>query len=224
MSTGLLQDTKSGSGNFRGWSFCNPDYCACANTTSNLDNVLVRFHCLYLRFVVLTDFSRRWRNLLFFPGIDPVYELCSGQTTIMAEILHPTSDNDEIILKLHRFLLVALVLWMNISELAMYLNIWRNASIRDEDLFKTGVLSADKIAGRNRKNAITLTGQAVSFATQLAFMVIFLLIIRTGWAPFERSTFPILVPIQSSLISLVMFLASPELRKHYLSWNKLGCD
>ncbi len=154
-------------------------------------------------------------------GINPVYELCMDHSTVMAQVLHSRHDiNDGEMLELHRFLLVGLVQLMNFGELAIYLMIWRSASGQDRSLLRSGMLSPDKIVIRCRKNAITFTGQVITFVSKLVFMAAFIFTIRIGGSTLvERSTIPLLVTVQSSLSSLVMFITSPELRRYYFSWR-----
>ncbi len=117
----------------------------------------------------------------------------------------------------HRSILVGLVQFMNLGELVMYLVIWRSASRQDKSLLKSGMLSTEKIAGRSQKNVITFTGQLVGFVCRLVFMLAFIITIKLKGNTIERSVFPLLVSVESTLISAVMLITSPEMRRHYFS-------
>ena len=72
---------------------------------------------------------------------------------------------------------------------------------------------------RHRKNVITLTGQASSFAIETVLAAFAVVTINSeNVFGLERATYVVVMPVISSTLAVMMFATSPELKRHY--WEK----
>ena len=89
--------------------------------------------------------------------------------------------------------------------------------VQDKFAAKKGIVSMESTRARNRKNVVTLSGQALT-----GFIKIFIaaftsfMVSATEVFGMEPAFYVILIPVMSSVVSMILFCTSPELKRHFL--------
>ena len=110
-----------------------------------------------------------------------------------------------------------------ITELVIYIILFKDLAKHNEELKKKNSLglSMDKLLERRRKNVITLFGQSLSFGIELIGIIIAVYAIRVNGS--TNISFPVMRVILSASLVISYFVASPELKRFYLSnWKVPG--
>ena len=105
-----------------------------------------------------------------------------------------------------------------LSEMLCYIIIFVYIYKNDNVILRNS-LSQEKRLSRNRKNAITLTGQFCKFISKtivLTGYIITMLTIFGEEVPISRELSVIVIMCQYEIMSAVEVLASPELRRNFL--------
>ncbi len=165
-------------------------------------------------------------SLLFILGIAVSLEFCSGESQLMREILWIYNGGTEALKKeglSYQTRVIGLFMVLNLVEMGLYMILFWSIFKQDKSFAQKNVVSKDKVAARDRKNTITLTGQVLVFFVEL---------FAAGFAGYQmnrksesgigRTAVPIMTSLVSTIISLINFVTSPELKKYYLPrlWGK----
>ena len=103
------------------------------------------------------------------------------------------------------------------TEVTMYLVIFWG--LHKQNKFHTRGLSLETIKHRNKKNAITLSGQVLSFVVELCTSIIAqLLIMDNSFGILEPAALTCWIIVITSTVSVLQFMTSPELRRFYIKW------
>ena len=98
-------------------------------------------------------------------------------------------------------------------ELGCYIYIYW--SLREKDKSLVEIIQEDVLKKRAKKNAITLTGQALGFVVEMTYMVLVQLLFHLGTLGgfFEPGALPCASLVVMAAITSSQILASPELRR-----------
>lgn len=102
-----------------------------------------------------------------------------------------------------------------IFELYCYISIYITMYKSDEK--HKSVLSKETLTYRKKRNAITLSGQVVSFVIETILSLVVSLLLQFNPFPgfMEEPLFPILTFVSSAVVASAQILTSPELKRHY---------
>ncbi len=129
---------------------------------------------------------------------------------------------------------------MTITEFMLYVYLYAHLADHDRKMVKDGVVTSKTASSRSRKNIVSLRGQMLSFFCELlvignAYFNVFMVHVRMTRFPLitgitilsQRANLEIgqtarilvgyLWPCYPTIISIAVFMSSPELREHYIS-------
>lgn len=102
-----------------------------------------------------------------------------------------------------------------VFEIILYVILFK--AFRQSDKKMEGKISASHSKKRFRKNTVNLVGQIVGFSIEtIYFFGAIILMFFNLIGPFLWTYFGL---CSHTLVTLAMFLASPELRRHYFKWD-----
>ena len=142
-------------------------------------------------------------------------EFCRGYTTKMAHVLMNQSQEEK---DRGKSLLHASILFGQsfiILEFICYLVLFFSLREQNKSFFK--ILQSDVLEKRAKKNAITFTGQALTFVIEVAFSVLMQVLIHFGKVGgfFEPAALPCANIGLMAAITSFQVLSSPELRRFF---------
>ena len=80
-------------------------------------------------------------------------------------------------------------------------------------------LSKDSLSKRKRKNIISFVGEFVSFIIEMFFGIVMQLVLVFNTANYFSGFIPIFGMVVHSSLTIVFFMASPELKRFYFDYN-----
>lgn len=156
----------------------------------------------------------------FFTSSASTMTFCYNQSAIFLDTLtHHTQPDRTVLEKLSKDFTLASLQLLAVWELLMYIRIFQSLKTKDEKLKKN--IGKEMFRMRTKRNIISLSGQALGFGIELMSMVIVQVIARVDSdSPFlQLQMTTIFVIIQGSLLSVVHFMTSPDMRKFYLKFE-----
>ena len=151
-----------------------------------------------------------WIAISHFKTSSPEMEFCTGLSDL-ANQSQETADKGKNVLMGVIFIIQTLIC----TEVTMYLVIFWG--LHKQNKFQTRGLPLETIKHRKKKNAITLTGQVLSFVVELCTSIIAqLLIMDNSFGILEPAAMTCLVIVITSTVSVLQFMTSPELRRFYM--------
>ena len=185
------------------------------NQIQNINNVK--------RFILLTAYSLVGLLLVLFivagHFMDSGYtlDLCQGMTQEMSQILaaydNEFTENFELGKNLHNVAHILCVLTI-LFEFACYCVIMIKVFYYDKKLSNEKIIDLKAMKERNKKNAITLTGQCLTFILEITYGIV-TLILRNyqGYGILNYTSFPVFAIIGWTLVTMVQIGTSPEIRR-----------
>ncbi len=105
-----------------------------------------------------------------------------------------------------------------LAELICYIVLFVHLYKSDISALKKGIITMDSVVQRHKKNALTLSGQAVVSFIEIMLPIIGVLMMSLGKLfGLDQTYSPIVILVTSSGISVATIVTSPELRRHF--WN-----
>ena len=161
-------------------------------------------------FCIGTVVTLCWTAISFYETSSPEMEFCTGLKE-SADLSQETAGKGKNVLMGVIFIIQTLIC----TEVTMYLVIFWG--LHKQNKFHTRGLSLETIKHRNKKNAITLSGQVLSFVVELCTSIIAqLLIIDNSFGIFEPAALTCWIIVITSTVSVLQFMTSPELRRFYM--------
>ncbi len=112
---------------------------------------------------------------------------------------------------LYRNTILIIGVFASLSEVSLYVILFLDLFNHDKSMVKS--LGLDTIRSRNRRNAITLGGQAVCFAIEVTFLISFAIVMNLGGV--DRALYVISMPVGSAMTSIGNLAASPEVKRYF---------
>ncbi len=109
--------------------------------------------------------------------------------------------------------ILAILLVLLIVEVACYFVIFCDCIKQNKSM--VGKLNATTIKSRNKTNAITMTGQVLTFLMESSAFVTIAAILNYSNLNLEPASFPMFLSFITALTSVTLLMASPELKRHY---------
>ena len=151
-----------------------------------------------------------WTAISYYKTSSPEMEFCTGLKEPV-DLSQETADKGKNVLMGVIFIIQTLIC----TEVTMYLVIFWG--LHKQNKFHTRGLSLETIKHRNKKNAITLTGQVLSFVVELCTSIIAqLLIMDNSFGILEPAALTCWIIVITSTVSVLQFMTSPELRRFYM--------
>jgi len=112
----------------------------------------------------------------------------------------------------HIATVVIIYQFLVLAEMAIYLRMFYKLYLKDQRMVMA--LSVDAIKKRNLRNAITLSGQAISFLFEtMTTMLVMILLKKRENSFLEPACLPILIMWLSASVSFTQLASSPEIRR-----------
>ena len=146
-------------------------------------------------------------------GSSNIIEFARGYSTKMAHILMRQSEERKDFGKQSLHASILLVQTFIILEFACYIVLFCSLRKKNKSLFN--IVQEDVLKKRAKKNAITFTGQAISFTIEVTYSILLQLCIHYGNVGgfFEPGAVPCALLIMMAAVTSSQILASPELRR-----------
>ena len=146
-------------------------------------------------------------------GSSNIIEFARGYSTKMAHILMRQSENRKDFGKESLHASILLVQTFIILEFACYIVLFCSLRKKNKSLFN--ILQEDILKKRAKKNAITFTGQAITFTIEVTITIIAQLLIHYGKVGgfFEHGAIPCALLVMMAAVTSSQILATPELRR-----------
>jgi len=146
-------------------------------------------------------------------GSNNTFEFCRGYTTKMAHVLMKQSREQK---EQGKHLLHSSILFSQtfvILEFVFYVVIFFSLRERNKSFFK--IVQEDVLEKRSKKNAITFTGQALTFIVEVTYIILMQLLIQFGRVGgfFEPGILPCLMMAAMAIVTSSQILASPRVTK-----------
>ena len=146
-------------------------------------------------------------------GSSNLSEFMRGYSTKMAHILMKLSEERKDFGKRSLHATILLAQSFIILEFACYVIIYWSLRKKNKSLFH--IVQEDILKRRAKKNTITFTGQAITFAIEVTFSILVQLLVHHGKVGgfFEPGAIPCAFLLVMAAITSSQILASPELRR-----------
>ena len=146
-------------------------------------------------------------------GSSNIMDFARGYSTKMAHIIMRQSENRKDFGKQSLHASILLVQAFIILEFACYIVLFCSLSKKNKSLFN--ILQEDIFKKKAKKNAITFTGQAITFTIEVTYTIIAQLLIHNGKVGgfFEHGAIPCALLVIMAAFTSSQILASPELRR-----------
>ena len=141
--------------------------------------------------------------------------IAKGYTVEMGKIIQ-ANQSDQNSIQIGHFLIRMATLGLVASavpQVACYIAIIRYLNQNDKKV--KACLSQTTISNRRKRNVVTLTGQVICFGITLSTLVFVNSILAWKIPGFDESVYSLTFVASSAAMSIVPFLTSPELRRHY---------
>jgi len=146
-------------------------------------------------------------------GSASLYEFCRGYTTKMAHILMQQTEETKVFGKQTLHIHISIVQAFIVLELVCYLIIYLGLRKQDKSIIK--LVQEDVLKKRAKKNAITFTGQVITFVVGVIYSMLMQVLIHYGTVGgfFEPAALPCALIVVMAVITSSEILTSPELRR-----------
>ena len=177
----------------------------------SMEKLMTKLICMQyaLSICILTT---SWKAVEIY-GSSNLSDFTRGYSTKMAHILMNFSEERKNFGKqsLHASILFAQS--FIILEFAAYVVIYWSLRKKDKSLFH--IVQEDILKKRAKKNTITFTGQAITFAIEVTFSILAQLLVHHGKVGgfFEPGAIPCALLLVMAAVTSSQILASPELRR-----------
>ena len=145
-------------------------------------------------------------------------DFCRGHSRHMRYIIsvHEQGDNAENVLWGEKINNIALIMCQLIIlfEFICYLTLMASIYLHDKKLSQHKVIDTKVMKQRTKKNAITMTGQFLSFIVEIGYAILLLVLYNCdGWGIFKYGNISVLLIFCWTTITLVQIGTSPEMRR-----------
>ena len=146
-------------------------------------------------------------------GSSNIIAFARGYSTKMAHILIRQSENRKDFGKESLHASILLVQTLIILEFACYIVLFCSLRKKNKSLFN--ILQEDIFKKKAKKNAITFTGQAITFTIEVTITIIAQLLIHYGKVGgfFEHGAIPCALLVMMAAVTSSQILTTPELRR-----------
>ena len=146
-------------------------------------------------------------------GSVSLYEFCRGYTTKMAHVLMQQTEENKALGKQALQSLILMVQAFIVLELICYMIIYWSLRKQDKSIIK--FVQEDVLKKRAKKNAITFTGQVITFIVEVTYSMLMQVLIHYGTVGgfFEPGALPCALMVVMAAIPSSEILTSPELRR-----------
>ena len=153
----------------------------------------------------------------YYTNVATHLDFCRGYTKNMRYIIsiHEQEDNAEIVRLGEKMNNIALIMCQLIIlfEFLCYLTIMVSIYLHDKKMAQHKVIDTKVMKQRTKKNAITMTGQCLSFVVELGYAMLLLILYNwDGWGIFKYGNISVLLIFCWTAITLIQIGTSPEIR------------
>lgn len=156
----------------------------------------------------------------YFSGTSRVHEFCKGRSYEMNKIIalyHGSSLEDISFGLKFTSSIVAVGQIVILIEFIIYVYLYVLQYRHNKLMASHGIVAIDVIAKRHRKNVITMSSQALTFAYEWISSIVVQVLIHSKIELFDNasSIYIFFLILTEALISIFHFWSSPELRRFY---------
>ena len=173
---------------------------------------------LYVEFLIGSLMVGLFLLAAYYTNVATHLDFCRGYTKNMRYIIsvHAQEDNAENVYLGEKMNNIALIMCQLIIlfEFLCYLTIMVSIYLHDKKMAQHKVIDTKVMKQRTKKNAITMTGQCLSFMVELGYAMLLLILYNwDGWGIFKYGNISVLLIFCWTAITLIQIGTSPQIRR-----------
>lgn len=186
-----------------------------ANEISIVHLQKIKKFILWIEFLIGSFVSALFLLAAYYTNVATHLDFCRGTTKDMRYIISLYENKENMTLgdKIYNLALVICKLII-LFEFLCYVTIMLSVYLHDKKLAKDKVIDTKVMKQRTKKNAITMTGQFLSFLVELGYTIQLLILYNSdGWGIFKYGNISVLLMFCWTAITVIQIGTSPEMRR-----------